>query len=33
VVEMLFPNRFFGGHRPPLWLLAAVSRRQREVPA
>jgi hypothetical protein len=28
---MLFPNRFFGGHRPPLRLLAVVSGRQREV--
>ena len=27
---MLFPNRFFGGHRPPLRLPAVVSRCQRE---
>ena len=28
---MLFPNRFFGGHRPPLRLPAALSGRAREV--
>jgi hypothetical protein len=24
VVEMLFPNRFFGGHRPPLQVPVAL---------
>ena len=31
VVEMLFPNRFFGGHRPPLQLPGGLNGRACEV--